>query len=248
MPRKVFVANEILTASDVNEFLAEQVVMTFNDATARDTAITSPIEGMVVYLKNTDALLSYSGTAWVPAVNTASIVNANVTGVKLATGAVIQVVGAAKTDTQSTGLASGGTTAISGLSASITPLSTSSRIVVSVDVTGSVATIGGVESGTGFGLILKRGGTAISIGNSDGSRTRVSGNISQNPGSSGFRLSSGAFTVVDSPSTTSSITYTVDILNTMENTQTMFVNRQAVDDDAARTARGVSRITLMEVR
>jgi hypothetical protein len=54
MPRKVFVAGEILTAADVNTNLMDQAVMVFDDSAARGSAIPSPIEGMVTYLKDTD--------------------------------------------------------------------------------------------------------------------------------------------------------------------------------------------------
>jgi hypothetical protein len=66
MPRKVFVANEILTAADVNTNLMDQAVMVFDDSAARGSAIPSPSEGMVTYLKDTDQLEKYT-TDWVPA-------------------------------------------------------------------------------------------------------------------------------------------------------------------------------------
>jgi hypothetical protein len=44
--------------------LANQSVRVYDDATARDAAITSPTEGMVVYLKDSDQLQKYIGTAW----------------------------------------------------------------------------------------------------------------------------------------------------------------------------------------
>jgi hypothetical protein len=41
----------------------DQAVMVFDDSTARGSAIPTPSEGMVAYLKDTDALQVY-GTAW----------------------------------------------------------------------------------------------------------------------------------------------------------------------------------------
>jgi hypothetical protein len=64
MPRKVFTAGEVLAAADVNEFLADQAIMTFADSTARGSAIPSPIEGMVTYLEDTNFYESYTGAAW----------------------------------------------------------------------------------------------------------------------------------------------------------------------------------------
>ena len=61
---RTFVAGEVLTAAQVNTYLMEQAVMTFADSTARDAALTSPSEGMTVYLKDTDDILTYDGTTW----------------------------------------------------------------------------------------------------------------------------------------------------------------------------------------
>lgn len=62
---KTFTTGEVLTAADVNGYLNSQTVMVFADATARSAAITSPQEGMITYLKDTNATQYYSGSAWV---------------------------------------------------------------------------------------------------------------------------------------------------------------------------------------
>jgi hypothetical protein len=64
MPRKVFTAGEVLAAADVNEFLADQAIMTFADSTARGSAIPSPIEGMVTYLEDVNLYENYNGTSF----------------------------------------------------------------------------------------------------------------------------------------------------------------------------------------
>jgi len=61
--RKVFEANEVLTAADVNGYLMDQSLMVFDDSTARDAAIGTPTEGMIAYLKDTDEILKYT-TTW----------------------------------------------------------------------------------------------------------------------------------------------------------------------------------------
>jgi hypothetical protein len=61
---KTFTTGEVLTAGDVNGYLM-QGVLVFASAAARDAAITSPQEGQCCYLKDTDAVQTYSGTAWV---------------------------------------------------------------------------------------------------------------------------------------------------------------------------------------
>lgn len=59
-----FVAGNVLTAAQVNTYLMEQAVTVFADATARDAAITSPSEGQVCYLADTNYLQIYDGSAW----------------------------------------------------------------------------------------------------------------------------------------------------------------------------------------
>jgi len=61
---KTFTTGEVLTAADTNGYLM-QGVLVFASAAARDAAITSPQEGQCCYLKDTDAVLTYSGSAWV---------------------------------------------------------------------------------------------------------------------------------------------------------------------------------------
>lgn len=60
-----FATGDILTAAVANGYLASQTVMVFANASARSTAITSPQEGMMSYLKDTDTIQYYSGSAWV---------------------------------------------------------------------------------------------------------------------------------------------------------------------------------------
>ena len=63
---KLFNTGDVLTAAQVNTYLQEQVVMVFANAAARTTALSGVLaEGMVSYLKDTDALEIYSGSAWV---------------------------------------------------------------------------------------------------------------------------------------------------------------------------------------
>lgn len=61
---KNFSAGEVLTSSDVDNYLMEQAVMVFASAAARDAAITAPAEGMVAYLTDVNMMCQYSGAAW----------------------------------------------------------------------------------------------------------------------------------------------------------------------------------------
>lgn len=61
---KTFNTGDVLTASDTNGYLM-QGIWVFANSTARDAAVTSPQEGNACYLKDTDVIQVYSGSAWV---------------------------------------------------------------------------------------------------------------------------------------------------------------------------------------
>jgi hypothetical protein len=64
---KTFTAASVLTAADLNNFCQTQSVMYFATTAARDTAITSPVDGMVAYIGSNDSdegLYTYNGTSW----------------------------------------------------------------------------------------------------------------------------------------------------------------------------------------
>jgi hypothetical protein len=61
---------DVLTAADVDGYLMRQTVMTFADASARDTALSGVLdEGMVAYLEDTNAITVYNGSAWVSVID-----------------------------------------------------------------------------------------------------------------------------------------------------------------------------------
>ena len=63
---KTFNVGDILGASDVNTYLMQQTVMVFASASARNSAIAAPTEGMVAYLNDSGTLTGYDGTYWQP--------------------------------------------------------------------------------------------------------------------------------------------------------------------------------------
>jgi len=68
---KTFATGDVLTAADTNGYLM-QGIWVFANATARDAAVTSPQEGNACYLKDTDVIQVYSGSAWVTKSGSAS--------------------------------------------------------------------------------------------------------------------------------------------------------------------------------
>jgi hypothetical protein len=69
---KVFTNGSVLNASEVNDNLMNQAVITFTNSTARASAITSPVEGMVTYLADTDTYQFWNGSAWTNLVSASS--------------------------------------------------------------------------------------------------------------------------------------------------------------------------------
>ena len=61
---KTFVTGDVLTAADTNGYLM-QGVWVFADAAARTAAVTSPQEGNMSFLKDTNSTEYYDGAAWV---------------------------------------------------------------------------------------------------------------------------------------------------------------------------------------
>jgi len=62
---RTFTAGDVLTASQVNSYLMKQSVMVFASSSARDTGLAGNlVEGMVVYLEDSDRLTVYTGTVW----------------------------------------------------------------------------------------------------------------------------------------------------------------------------------------
>jgi len=63
---KDWAAGDVLTAADVDGYLMRQTVMTFADASARDTALSGVLdEGMTAYLEDTNEVTVYDGSDWI---------------------------------------------------------------------------------------------------------------------------------------------------------------------------------------
>lgn len=87
-----FATGDVLTASIANGYLASQTVMVFASASARTSAITSPQEGMISYLKDTNSTEYYSGSAWTP------IAGASASGLTLISATAVSAASAVNID------------------------------------------------------------------------------------------------------------------------------------------------------
>jgi hypothetical protein len=152
-------------------------------------------------------------------------------------GSVVQVVSAAKTDTQT--FSGTGSVAVwvdlSGLSVSITPTSASNKIVVIANV------IWTSENSSGIRLV--RNSTAICVGDSAGSRTPASS--VQYYTSNSYNMMVAPIMYLDSPATTSATTYKLQ--GYAAQNATFKVNRSNQDSDNFEYIRSASTITVMEI-
>jgi hypothetical protein len=148
-------------------------------------------------------------------------------------GTVLQVVSTTKTDTFTT--ASTNTYVdVTGLSVTITPTSSTSKILI-------LASVHQAASGEPTGFQIVRDSTAIGIGTASGSRF-----VASAAGAAGDsnRVTSLNVNYLDSPSTTSSVTYKIQVRGYNNGVS---VNRTPNDTDGNISARPVSTITVMEI-
>ena len=223
---KDFTTGEVLTAADVDGYLM-QGVWVFASAAARDAAVTSPQEGNFAYLKDTNVTTYYTGSAWAnldttgmtnPMTTTGDTIysSSGSTPARLAigsTGNVLTVAGGVPTwaapagggkvllvvqavYTTSTSISTD-TYADTGLTASITPSSTGSKILVFV----SQGVLVDRQSSSCLNkLQILRGATIIHA-------TDRAGGVTAGGASSTALSANEVLIYLDSPSTTSSTTY-----------------------------------------
>ena len=152
-------------------------------------------------------------------------------------GGIVQVKSATKTDAYSK---PSGTSFVDvpGLSVSITPIRSDSKILVMYDL------CWGIADGHGS-MRLMRDSTPIFVGDASGSRTQASNYVKNLSGSS-TETHDYSGQHLDSPSTTSSVTYKLQGV-TLDSGRQLNVNKSYSDSNAASQARTASSITVMEI-
>lgn len=181
-----------------------------------DTSGSITLSAPAVAGTNTLSLPANTGTIITTASSGQSIPKA-----ALPTGSVLQVVYASYATSMS---ANSTTYTDTGLTASITPTSSSSKILIFVSQNGLYKN--DVSTGNSVNLRLVRNGTSIGV---FAIATGYTGVLSQN-------IVTASFNYLDSPATTSALTYKVQFAN-YANSGTVYV--QANND--------ISAITLMEI-
>lgn len=179
-----------------------------------------PADGDIWYKTNVGYRVSVSGV---------------VSTLPTSSGKILQVVSTTKTDvfTSTTEVA---WTDITGLSVTITPSSSSNKVLVRAVTNATMSLTTGQ-------IRLVRGSTAIGVGDAAGSRVQAGASI-RDPDVYMIRNSSIEF--LDSPATISATTYKVQFF-IQTGGDTLYVNRSSNDTDADYSGRVASTITVMEV-
>jgi len=184
-----------------------------------------------------DSGIIISGITTISELRTNSIVPVGGIPAGASGGGIIQVVSTTKTDTFSSATSSSAFIDVTGLSVSITPRSTSNKILIysTVHITGNNAL-------DRFGIRLVRDSTAIAIADAASNRVRASATTINESTNDLHNLN---IMHLDSPSTTSATTYKIQCTN--ESNRNVYINRSNSDSDNNTIFRAVSSITAMEV-
>lgn len=220
----VYTAGEVLTAADLN--ITNSGIPVFASSVERDAAFGGTgektlAEGQFAYIEATNTTQYYDGASW------------------LALGGKLgQVVSTIKTDTYT--MSSQTYATVTGLTATITPSATTSKVLV----IGTLSAIGnaGVSRATSR---LIRDSTAIAVGTSTSNRIAGTAGIPIISAATGDIYSMG-LTFLDSPSSTSALVYGIQV-RINDAPATVYVNRSETDGDNSSYSRPVSTITVMEI-
>ena len=186
-------------------------------------------------------------TGTLPALTAANLTNipaANIVGVATAGfsrtggfGGLLQLVSTTKTDHFST--TSSSLTEVTGLNVTITPSATSSKVYLNIDVS-----VGGETSYIGFNI--KRDSTLIAVtAGVDGNDNRHQGTFATTV-SGNSTLRTIGFSFLDTPNTTSAVTYKIFTISTY-NSNPVSINRTHATGDASYNQGGTSTITAIEI-
>ena len=154
-------------------------------------------------------------------------------------GKVLQAVTAINTETQSISGSVGSHVAIDDLSCAITPATANSKILIMISIGGFGST--GAQSGT---FIVMRDDTEIGVADDAGSRVPGSFHAAATC-SGGCHYVAHGFSVLDSPSSTSEITYTLTLNH--QNGVTGYINRSGSDGDGTSGYQGRSASTMTAI-
>ena len=161
---------------------------------------------------------------------------------KIGNGGIIQVVHALKTSRQTitANLAHGNQVEVSSMSCTITPTSSSNKILVLLSL------MLGASGDTTIGGTIRRDSTIVGQANAQDSRTQNTFGAGNGASSKLWRMTPMQCNVLDSPSTTSSIVYTARVGG--NGGVNVYINREGRNSNSSTdTCIATSSLTVMEV-
>ena len=163
-----------------------------------------------------------------------------------AAGGLVAVKHALFTGVQTASVTASSSVAVTNLSITHTLADAANKLIISAYL-GAAANSNNRGS---IGLAVMDGTTLIAIGDADGSRTRVGagGEVGAAPTEPDLLVRMPSVTFVYEPGDTSAHTYTVRGINIDGSTQTLFINRSDLDNNAASRSRATSGFVIQEVK
>jgi hypothetical protein len=209
------------------------------DQVQSDSNLAFAIAGSNVAFMNATSLQMVGSNVSLAGTNV--ITNGKIVTAAQPTGSVLQVVSAIKTDTFSFSVTARTWTSVTGLSAAITPSSTSNKVLVT-----AVVSISATNTYNAMGGRITRNGSVVAVGDTAGSRASAFFGSDDWLSAAGANQGQIYISFLDSPSTTSATTYQLQLINDRD-TETIYVNRGQYDGDTSQTFRNASSITVMEI-
>lgn len=208
-------------------------------ATNTDRTLTLPdLAGTILTSSSSINAANVTGTLSSSSINAANVTGGTLPKAIMPTGSILQVV-----NFQENGRYSySGDWHNTALTAQITPISASSKILVQIHL-GRVAHY----EGNTLAFRMTRNGTLIGVGASYGSRQRTSAVIMRITTDSNHTQGALHLTAMDSPATTSALTYVLQA--NAEGNATWYLNRNGSNTDGGEQYNSTSQsnITLMEI-
>lgn len=206
--------------------------------TALDITANTVSVNTIIALSSANAITTGALTANTISTNSLTVANRNITKSSMPTGSVLQVVQAVKTDIWNT--SSTTPVDVTGMTATITPTSSTSKIMVRVNLKWSIYGHGDIY--------LLRDSTKLYYGDAYGIQTQstLHGYGSGSYGTD-YGLCYGGIEYLDSPATTSAVTYKLQAAVPHSASYQIAVNYLRPNENGAYNSRLASSITLYEI-
>jgi hypothetical protein len=172
-------------------------------------------------------------------ITSADLASGAITAGALPTGSILQVVTTTKTDTFSESISSGGLSA-NAISCAITPSATSSKILLIAQLSLSGSNANKVTAA------LYKDGVRLDAYTGDAADSRTRTSVASSIANT-WRTTQASPVYLDSPSSTSEITYSFRLSQGSGTTNTVYLNRSGEDENQNYQYRSASTIVLLEV-